>query len=44
MNGSSQGKVCAVEIGQMYTVSQYRLLFTFKDSPSENALGWTVRL
>ena len=44
MNGSSQGKVCAVEMGQMCTVSQCRLLFTFKDSPLENALGWTVQL
>ena len=44
MNGSSQGKVCVVEMGQMCTVSQCRLLFTFKDSPSENALGWTVQL
>ena len=42
MNGSRQGKVCAVEMGQMCTVSQCRLLFTFKDSPSENALGWTL--
>ena len=32
MYGSSQSKVCAVEMGQMCTVSQCRLLFTFKDS------------
>ena len=44
MNGLSHAKVCAVEMGQMCTVSQCRLLFTFKDSPSENALGWTVQL
>ena len=43
MNGSSQGKVFAVEMGQICTVSQCRL-FTIKDSPLENALGWTVQL
>ena len=44
MYGSSQGKVRAMEMRQMCTVSQCRLLFTFKDSPLENALGWTVQL
>ena len=38
MNGSIQGKVCIVKMGQMCTVSQCRLLFTFKDSPLENIL------